>query len=135
MGDKHMEVIKRREKRRREVIENARKWASSLDFKTSAILIGSYARGDFNLWSDVDILIISDTFKGNPLERLKKIDPPPGFQIIPLNLEELEKLHSRNDILIREVLEHGVILRDDLQLRHKFPFRNEQILDAEKEGY
>jgi len=124
VGDEHMEVIKRREEKRREVIENARKWVSSLNFRTSAILIGSYARGDFNLWSDVDIMIISDTFKENPLERLKKIDPPPGFQIIPLNLEELEKLHSRNDVLVREFLEHGVILRDDLQLRHKLPFRN-----------
>ncbi|MEM3907330.1 MAG: nucleotidyltransferase domain-containing protein [Nitrososphaerota archaeon] len=122
-----MEVIKRREKRRREVIENARKWASSLDFTTSAILIGSYARGDFNLWSDVDILIISDMFKGNPLERLKKIDPPPGFQIIPLNLSELEYLCRKNDILIREALEHGIILRDDLQLYHKLPFRSKHI--------
>ncbi|MEM1769132.1 MAG: nucleotidyltransferase domain-containing protein [Saccharolobus sp.] len=119
-----MEVIKRREEKRREVIENARKWASSLNFRTSAILIGSYARGDFNLWSDVDIVIISDTFKENPLERLKKIDPPPGFQIIPLNLEELEKLHNKKDILAREILEHGVILRDDLQLRHKLLFLN-----------
>ncbi len=28
------------------------------------ILFGSYARGDFNLWSDVDVIIISDAFKG-----------------------------------------------------------------------
>lgn len=127
MGDKHMEVIKRREKRRREVIENARKWVLTLDFRASAILIGSYARGDFNLWSDVDILIISDTFKGNPLERLKRIDPPPGFQIIPLNLGELEYLCRKNDILIRDALEHGIVLRDDLQLRYKVPFCSKHI--------
>jgi Nucleotidyltransferase domain. len=35
-------------------------------------MIGSYARGDFNRWSDVDLVVISD-FKGNPLERLEKL--------------------------------------------------------------
>lgn len=41
-------------------------------FKVSAILIGSYARGDFNKWSDVDVLLIAE-FAGNPLERLWKL--------------------------------------------------------------
>lgn len=117
-----MEVIRERERRRRKMIEDAREWALSLDFKVSVILIGSYARGDFNLWSDVDILLISDTFKGSPLKRLENIDLPPGFQVIPLNTNELKKLYDKNDILVREALECGIILRDDLQLAHKLPF-------------
>ncbi len=114
-----MEIIKQREKKRIEVIEIAKRWASSLDFDVTAILIGSYARGDFNLWSDVDVLLISDVFKGNPLDRLKSIDVPPGFQVIPINPEEFNILHKGGDILAREALKYGIILRDDLQLLRK----------------
>lgn len=111
-----MEVIKRRERKRIEVIEAARKWVSNLNFRVSAILIGSYARGDFNLWSDVDILLISDTFKGNPLDRLKTLDPPAGFQIIPISMEEFKILLRKKDILVEQALKRGVILRDDFQI-------------------
>ena len=111
-----MEVIKQRERKRIEIIKAARKWVRDLNFRVSAILIGSYARGDFNLWSDVDILLISDTFKGNPLDRLKTLDPPAGFQIIPISMEEFKILLRRKDILAEEALRHGVILRDDLQI-------------------
>lgn len=111
-----MEAVKRRRRKREEVIKEARRWARSIRFKSSAILIGSYARGDFNLWSDVDLLLISDSFTDNPLERLKKVDAPPGFQVIPLNTRELEKLWEKGDRLVREAAEHGVFLRDDLEL-------------------
>ncbi|MCX8187564.1 MAG: nucleotidyltransferase domain-containing protein [Nitrososphaeria archaeon] len=115
-----MEAIKQRERKRIEVIETAKKWASNLNFEASVILIGSYARGDFNRWSDVDILIISDVFKGNPIDRLRSIDPPPGFQVIPINVREFENLRERGDVLVKEALRHGVILRDDLKLYRIF---------------
>lgn len=44
-----MEAVKRRERLREQVIREAREWASKLPFKATALLIGSYARGDFNL--------------------------------------------------------------------------------------
>ncbi|MEM3820107.1 MAG: nucleotidyltransferase domain-containing protein [Nitrososphaerota archaeon] len=116
MGDRIVEVIKQRERKKIEVIEAARKWVSDLNFRVSAVLIGSYARGDFNLWSDVDILHISDTFRGTPLDRLKNLDPPPGFQIIPINIEEFKALLRKRDILVEEALRHGIILRDDFQI-------------------
>lgn len=118
-----MEVVKRRERKRIEVIETAKRWASNLNFKVSAILIGSYARGDFNLWSDVDVLLISDIFKGNPIERLRRIDQPPGFQVIPLNIEEFKTLYYKKDTLVEEALRYGVVLRDDLELYKKFSER------------
>lgn len=132
MGDERMEIIRWRERKRLDAIESAKKWVSTLNFRVSAILIGSYARGDFNLWSDIDVILVSDTFRENPLERLKRIDPPPGFQVIPLNLEEFERLHNRSDILIREALEYGIILRDDFQLCSKLPFRNRNATNNSK---
>jgi len=55
-----MEIIREREKTRRKVISEAKAWAKTLQFKSTVILVGSYARGDFNLWSDVDILLIAN---------------------------------------------------------------------------
>lgn len=57
------------------------RWANKLPFKATVILIGSYARGDFNLWSDVDILLISESLSGNPIERLKALDAPQDFKL------------------------------------------------------
>lgn len=115
-----MEIIKQRERKRVEIIETAEQWALNLNFKVSVILIGSYARGDFNLWSDVDVLLISDVFKKNPIDRLRRIDPPPGFQVIPINIREFKKLYCKGDILVKEALKYGIILRDDLELFKRF---------------
>mgnify|MGYP000312404807 CR=1 FL=1 len=116
MGDGVVEIINRRRKEREAVIKTASEWASKLPFEVTAILVGSYARGDFNLWSDVDIVLISPRFKGNPLERLKDIDAPPAFQIIPLTPGEFQKLLSRRNPLATEAVTSGVPLRDDLKL-------------------
>ena len=111
-----MEVIERRKELREHVIKEASNWASKLPFKVTAILVGSYARGDFNLWSDVDVLLISESFTGGPVERLKLLDVPSGFQVIPLTLKEFKRLLTKGDHLAIEAIEFGVVLRDDLKL-------------------
>ena len=110
-----MEIIEKRRRLREEIIGKARKWAENLPAKITAILIGSYARGDFNLWSDIDILLISD-LKGNPIERLREIDYPPGFQVIPLTPKEFQRLIEKGERLMVEAKRHGVVLRDDYEL-------------------
>jgi len=59
-----MEIIEKRIEERKRIIRNAQEYSLTFEFKATVILIGSYARGDFNLWSDVDIMIIGD-FTGN----------------------------------------------------------------------
>ncbi|MEM1558569.1 MAG: nucleotidyltransferase domain-containing protein [Candidatus Bathyarchaeia archaeon] len=110
-----MEILKERERLREKVLDDCKKWAVSLPFKASAILIGSYARGDFNLWSDVDIVLISD-LTGTPLEKLKRIDYPPGFEVIPLTLAEFLTLLRRGNPMATEAVEKGIILRDDFNI-------------------
>lgn len=116
MGKGCMEIIRERERRKETIVEEAKRWAKSLTFKCTAILIGSYARGDFNLWSDIDIVLISE-FKGSPLERLKILDINPGFQVIPLTPTEFKILVKKKDPLAVEALEYGIILRDDGYLK------------------
>jgi len=108
-----MEIIREREEERRKVIKEARAWAKSLQLKSTVILIGSYARGDFNLWSDVDILLIAH-FEGNVLQRLKNINHPPGYEILPLTPNEFYRLMKRRDPLALDALTYGVVLRDNL---------------------
>jgi len=100
---------------RERVIEEAERWARSLPFKATAILIGSYARGDFNLWSDVDVIVISE-FRGSPIQRLAQIDFPPGYEVIPLTFEEYKRLAERGAQLAVEARKHGVVLRDDYRI-------------------
>jgi len=111
-----MEILRERREQREKVIKEAQQWAMKLPFKASVILIGSYARGDFNLWSDIDIIIIAD-FKGSPLERLKQVDISPGYEIIPLTTNELLRLLKRNNPLAMEIIYNGIILRDDYKIR------------------
>lgn len=111
-----MEIVEERIKKRRRIIELAEKWAKKLEFKVTAILIGSFARGDFNLWSDVDILLVSDELRGRPIDRLKALDYPPGFEVIPVTKREFLKLMKKGNRLAMEASQYGIILRDDLKL-------------------
>jgi len=63
----------------------AERLASKLG-KITVILHGSYARGDFNLWSDIDVIVVSERFKGmRPLDRYDLIADllGPGLEAVP----------------------------------------------------
>jgi len=111
-----MEIIKERRRLRERRIEEAREWASKIPLRVTAVLIGSYARGDFNLWSDIDILLISEDFAGRPPDRLKNIDVPPGYQVIALTYKEFKTLMGRRERIVIEAIEYGIVLRDDLKI-------------------
>ncbi|QOJ79807.1 nucleotidyltransferase domain-containing protein [Infirmifilum lucidum] len=100
------------------MIEEVRKFAESLRGRYSVFLVGSYARGDFNVWSDVDVVVVGE-FKGNPLQRLRELDAPPGFELIPLTEEELMDRVTKRDPLALELVNYGVPVRDDFHLARK----------------
>lgn len=107
-----MEIIEKRIKERNSVINQSGEYAKTLDFKCTVILIGSYARGDFNLWSDIDILIIGH-FDSNPLKRLKNIDFPAGYETVLLTPDEIKKMAGKNNKFIKDAFSQGIVLRDD----------------------
>ena len=108
-----MDIIEKRIGQRADIIKRATAFAKGLDFSVSAFLIGSYSRGDFNLWSDIDIVMISD-FKGNLIERLKRLDFPSGYEIIPLTFDEFRNMLLKKNPICVELKSFGVLLRDDL---------------------
>ncbi|MCC6029016.1 MAG: nucleotidyltransferase domain-containing protein [Candidatus Korarchaeum sp.] len=115
-----MEVLNRRIEFRRSVIEGVRKWAEGLPFKATVILIGSYARGDFNLWSDVDIILIAEFPERSPVERLMRIDHPPGYEVIPLTPEEFADMFGRKEPMVMEALRSGIPIKDDMGILKRY---------------
>ncbi|OWP55852.1 MAG: hypothetical protein B2I17_09210 [Thermoplasmatales archaeon B_DKE] len=110
-----MDVIEKRVSQRNLAIDRAREFAKSLTEDASVFLIGSYSRGDFNLWSDIDVVVISN-FEGNLLSRLKSMDFPPGFEIIPLTVNEFKKMRAKKNPICVELERTGILLRDDLKI-------------------
>lgn len=110
-----MKIFEKRRKQKEKIINEVKQWAMSLSFKATVILIGSYARGDFNEWSDVDVVLISE-LTGSPLDRLKKISYPAEFEVIPLTLGEFLRMLRRKNPIAVEAIERGIILRDDFNI-------------------
>ena len=74
-----------------------------------AILFGSYARGNYQKWSDIDIALVSDIFGGN------RIDDKDKIRKITLSISsELEVIpFSPNDFnlqnpFVKEILKTGI---------------------------
>lgn len=76
------------------------------------VLFGSRARGDYNMMSDFDLLVI---YKNKTVRELDEYKPI-GVQVFYLDLEELDdRLQEFNTILIDAVVE-GRILHDGLNI-------------------
>ncbi len=123
-----MEVIERRRREREERLRRAKRFAESilgLVRPASVIVIGSTARGDFNAWSDIDVLIVSPSLPKNPLERYDLLRPHllPGIEPIPLRPEDVERLVEKGAPVIDDVA-RGVPLLDDLGLLRRLSGRS-----------
>jgi Nucleotidyltransferase domain. len=122
------EIIKKRIEKRNNIINEAKKFVFSLKGKYTAFLIGSYARGDFNIGSDVDILLIGEFMDENPLKRLLNLDFPAGYEVIALTEQEFWIALKNNDPIIWDVLAKCIVLRDDYGLTKKINIKNERDL-------
>ena len=83
--------------------------------KFTGVLYGSMARGDNNLWSDIDFLVISDKLPQNPLKRIEFL-----YSIMESSIEVkgytrnefLKMIEKRNPIALDSLYE-GKIIADD----------------------
>lgn len=81
--------------------------------KLTAILHGSHARGDFNIWSDIDLIILSEKFGGiRVLDRYELINPtPPRLEPIPLTPSEF--INNIQKHVWRHALKRGAVILID----------------------
>ena len=111
-------ALKRREKEREKAIQLASEYVSRLKGDIgvlAAILYGSFARGDFNYGSDIDVLIISDSL---PRDTLKRIDllyryVQEGIEPKGYTQEEFLRIYHTNNPLAIDALENGEVICDN----------------------
>lgn len=105
-------VVVRRRAEQAQRVEQAGLWAARLAQHLpldAVVVFGSTARGDFNLWSDIDVLVVSRALPADARQRLELLmaDAPPGLQPLGWTPEELERRRARGDPIARECDELG----------------------------
>jgi hypothetical protein len=83
---------------------------------TVAVVFGSYARGDFNTWSDIDVLVVSDAFPPGFRERMDVLwrHRPPGIEPVGWTVAELAERRRRVDPIAVEADTVGVVVAGEL---------------------
>lgn len=75
------QVLARRRAERTALVNRAAEFAqglpAALDVR-AVIVFGSVARGDFNLWSDIDVLVVAATLPARALDRLDALGARPA---------------------------------------------------------
>ncbi len=115
-------IIEQRLNERRRALEEARQAALCIAEKLGnivAVVYGSYARGDFNEWSDIDLLVATTTsLPASPLERLNLVEDclakSPHVDLVLLTVEELRRNYAKNNPATREAVENGVEVANTL---------------------
>lgn len=108
-------VLGRRRRERDELLGRAETFASGLPAHLDVraiVVFGSVARGDFNKWSDVDVLVVAEGCAGTPMERHAHLEPVPGrVQPVVWTRAELSERLARGDPIAVEAMEVGRWLR------------------------
>lgn len=112
-------VVALRMTERERAIRVARVWAEGLPGDldvVAAVVVGSFARGDFNKWSDIDVLVVAHNLPDGLLERLNLLGAaaPPGLQPIGWTTTELARRLRSRDPLALEAYGRGVVVRGGL---------------------
>ncbi len=107
-------IIEARMAERQALVDRARRFAASLgpDLGVAAVVVfGSVARGDFNLWSDVDVLVVVKEVDDHLLERVRSAGAAIGLvEPVVWTPEQLRSRLRRNDPIAVESVEHGIWL-------------------------
>lgn len=113
-------IAARRQVERSDAIEAARRYARAVDEDVplaAAVVFGSYARGDFNTWSDIDVLVVSDALPADPRQRLDMLwwHRPGGVEPVGWTLAEHQVRRRRRDPIAVEVDIVGVVVLGSLR--------------------
>jgi hypothetical protein len=98
-----------------DVLMDYSKAVSSKVGKFTGVLYGSMARGDNNLWSDIDFLVISDKLPENPLKRLEFLYSlaDTAIEVKGYTRKEFLKMIEKRNPLALDALVEGKLVVDD----------------------
>jgi predicted nucleotidyltransferase len=96
------------------IIELLKNYINSIELNDkihikSAFLFGSYAKGNYNEWSDIDIAIISDNFEGIRIfdkDKIRKTTLKIDHRISPLPFKTED--FDPSDLFVHEILSSGI---------------------------
>ena len=108
-------AVQRRRAEQQARIEVAAAWAKRLASRqdvTAVVVFGSTARGDFNKWSDVDVLVVAEELPDEWRTRTEVLaaDAPLGLQQVGWTPAELAERRRRGDPIARECDAVGVVV-------------------------
>ncbi len=78
----------------------------------TAILFGSYAKGTFTEWSDIDLALVSDRFEGARFwdkDKIRRFKSLTDYRISPAPYRPED--FTQDNLFIREILETGVRIK------------------------
>ncbi|MCS7234899.1 MAG: nucleotidyltransferase domain-containing protein [Armatimonadota bacterium] len=109
------DVVVRRHQDREELLALARSYVGRLKARLSVVaaaVVGSVARGDFNVWSDVDVVVVAEELPERAPERaaLLLADAPGRVQPVGFTPGEFRRAWRRGNPLARAVATEGVVL-------------------------
>ncbi len=101
------EVLRRRRTWRRQLLREARDFVGRIDPALglrSAVVVGSVARGDFHIDSDIDLVITAERLPARAADRLAAVGWPDGGRVVPVvwTPEELARQRRRRNPLAVE---------------------------------
>lgn len=113
------DLLAGRRAERESLIELARDYIRRLSQVVAveaAFVVGSVARGDFNLWSDVDVVVVAENLPSDSLERTGLLISvaPARVQPVGFTPAELERARRRRNPLVLEADALGISLADVL---------------------
>lgn len=112
------QVVARRRADRQELLDRAALLAQGLDARLgvrAVVVFGSVARGDFNTYSDIDVLVVAERLPADYRERLDAIGwpPPPRVEPVAWTPREYRRQLARRNPIAVEAERDGVWLAGD----------------------
>lgn len=119
-------ALEARRRERDRLLGQAREYVRRLSDRiplVAAAVVGSVARGDFNVWSDVDVVVVAEDLPERTPDRSAFLmtDLPPGVQPVGFTPEEFEQAWTRQNALAREAADRGVTLKGESFFRRFGP--------------
>lgn len=97
---------------RKDIIDKIKQFKSDISSTglriDRTILFGSYAKGNANEWSDIDLLLVSPDFNNNLFDNIDKYAQVnikfPEIEIHPYSTDNFKK----EDLFLNEILKYGI---------------------------
>ena len=98
-----------------ELIEEVRAYMRRIGVQ-EAVLFGSRARNEHVEDSDVDLILVSEQFRGTPwVDRLQPLYDAwtlwPYPELLPYTPDEFEQ-RQRDSVIVQEAMEHGIRIQE-----------------------